>query len=45
MAECIAQEVGRTVRAALTGWPETLRLCLILIAATILISVLLVVAA
>ena len=22
-------EVGRTVRAAMTGWPETLRLCVL----------------
>lgn len=41
MVESIAQEVGRTVRAALHGWPATLRLCLIMIAATILISILL----
>jgi hypothetical protein len=33
------QEVGRTVRAAMLGWPETFRLCVILIAATILITV------
>lgn len=31
--EEIPKEVGRTVRAALRGWPETIRLC-ILVAAT-----------
>jgi len=25
-----AKETGRTVRAAIKGWPETLRLCLLL---------------
>jgi hypothetical protein len=25
----IAQEVGRTVRAAMTSWPETIRLCVL----------------
>jgi hypothetical protein len=34
----------RTVRAAICGWPETARLCVILIAATISITVLQVVA-
>jgi hypothetical protein len=29
----IVQEIGRTVRAALRSWPETLRLC-VLIAVT-----------
>jgi hypothetical protein len=25
----VAQEVGRTVRCALRGWPETIRLCVL----------------
>jgi hypothetical protein len=33
------RELGRTIRAAMRGWPETARLCAILIVAAILITV------
>jgi hypothetical protein len=26
----VVQELGRTVRAAITGWPETIRLCVLI---------------
>lgn len=32
--EEIPKEVGRTVRAAIKGWPETIRLCVLFAAAT-----------
>lgn len=35
----LCTETGRTVRAAMCGWPETVRLCVILIVAAILIAV------
>jgi hypothetical protein len=35
------REVGRTVRAAIKSWPETIRLCVILAAGTALITILL----
>ena len=36
----LAKEVGRTVRAAMRGWPEAPRLCVILAVAAALIAVL-----
>lgn len=36
--KAIARELGRTVRAAIRGWPETTRLCVILLVAAILVA-------
>ncbi len=36
----LAREVCRTVRAAMRGWPETARLCVILAVAAAVIAVL-----
>lgn len=34
----LAQEVGRTVRAAMAGWPETIRLCVLLTVAAVSVA-------
>jgi hypothetical protein len=31
-------EIGRTVRIALHGWPETMRLCILVIVITVAVS-------
>jgi hypothetical protein len=35
-------EAGRTVRAALKGWPETVRLCVLLAAATAAVALIMI---
>jgi hypothetical protein len=40
--KAVAHEIGQAVRAALQGWPETLRLCVLMMVTAIIWAALLI---